>query len=51
MPTFHAIVAMSENRTIALNGKIPWRLPEDFRWFKYKDQDARRHSHHGSQDP
>ena len=21
---------------IAREGKIPWRLPEDFRWFKYK---------------
>jgi dihydrofolate reductase len=27
---------MSENRVIARDGKIPWRLPEDFRWFKYK---------------
>jgi dihydrofolate reductase len=36
MPTFHAIVAMSENRVIGDHGKIPWRLPEDFRWFKHK---------------
>ena len=32
----HAIAAMSENRVIAHHGKIPWRLPEDFRWFKHK---------------
>jgi dihydrofolate reductase len=29
-----AIVAMSRNRAIGLNGKIPWHLPEDLRWFK-----------------
>ena len=33
---FHAIAAMSENRVIGDHGKIPWHLPEDFRWFKYK---------------
>lgn len=31
---FKAIVAMAENRTIGLQGKIPWHLPEDFKWFK-----------------
>jgi dihydrofolate reductase len=36
MPTFHAIAAMSENRVIGNQGKIPWHLPEDFRWFKHK---------------
>ena len=36
MPLFHAIAAMSENRVIGNQGKIPWRLPEDFRWFKHK---------------
>jgi len=25
---------MSENRVIGCNGKIPWHLPEDFKWFK-----------------
>src|SRR5438874_6126125 len=25
---------MSENRVIGANGKIPWHLPEDFKWFK-----------------
>src|SRR5277367_2048684 len=36
MPVFHAIAAMSENRVIGNQGKIPWHLPEDFRWFKHK---------------
>src|SRR5580698_9103243 len=36
MPLFHAIAAMSENRVIGDRGKIPWHLPEDFRWFKHK---------------
>ena len=25
---------MSENRVIGQGNKIPWRLPEDFKWFK-----------------
>ena len=36
MPTFHAIAAMSENRAIGYQGKIPWHLAEDFQWFKHK---------------
>jgi dihydrofolate reductase len=36
MPTYHAIAAMSENRVIGNQGKIPWHIPEDFRWFKHK---------------
>jgi dihydrofolate reductase len=36
MPVFHAIAAMSENRVIGDRGKIPWRLKDDFRWFKHK---------------
>lgn len=36
MPLFHAIAAMSENRVIGDHGKIPWHIPEDFRWFKHK---------------
>jgi dihydrofolate reductase len=36
MPTFYAIAAMSENRVIGNQGKIPWQLPEDFSWFKHK---------------
>ncbi len=29
-----AIAAMSENRVIGNQGKIPWHLPEDFKWVK-----------------
>jgi dihydrofolate reductase len=36
MPIFHAIAAISENRVIGNKGKIPWHIPEDFRWFKHK---------------
>jgi dihydrofolate reductase len=36
MMPFKAIAAMSLNRVIGANGRIPWRLPEDFRWFKEK---------------
>jgi dihydrofolate reductase len=31
---FKAIVAMSINRVIGAGGRIPWHLPEDFKWFK-----------------
>jgi dihydrofolate reductase len=31
---FKAIAAMSQNRVIGQGGKIPWHLPEDFKWFK-----------------
>ncbi len=34
MKRFKAIAAMSENRVIGRGGKIPWHLPEDFKWFK-----------------
>ena len=34
MKHFKAIVAMSQNRVIGAGGKIPWHLPEDFKWFK-----------------
>ncbi len=36
MPILHAIAAMSENRVIGNQGKIPWHISEDFRWFKHK---------------
>ncbi|NOX99556.1 MAG: dihydrofolate reductase [Verrucomicrobia bacterium] len=29
-----AIAAMASNRVIGKDGKLPWHLPEDFRWFK-----------------
>ena len=34
MRGFKAIAAMSENRVIGCRNRIPWHLPEDFRWFK-----------------
>jgi dihydrofolate reductase len=34
MKPFKAIAAMSENRVIGCGGKIPWHLPEDFRFFR-----------------
>jgi len=34
MKRFKAIAAMSLNRVIGAANKIPWHLPEDFKWFK-----------------
>lgn len=34
MKQFKAIAAMSLNRVIGAGNKIPWHLPEDFKWFK-----------------
>ena len=31
---FIAVAAMSRNRVIGQADKIPWHLPEDFKWFK-----------------
>jgi len=31
---FKAIAAMSLNRVIGKGNRIPWHLPEDFKWFK-----------------
>ena len=31
---FKAIVAMSLNRAIGKDNKLPWHVPEDLRWFK-----------------
>ena len=31
---FKAIAAMSLNRIIGAGNRIPWHLPDDFRWFK-----------------
>src|SRR5687767_3752061 len=36
MKRFKAIAAMSENRVIGNGNKIPWHIPEDFKWFKEK---------------
>ena len=34
MKHYQAIAAMSLNRVIGHGSRIPWHLPEDFRWFK-----------------
>ena len=34
MKYFKAIAAMSVNRVIGTENRIPWHLPEDFKWFK-----------------
>ena len=34
MNHFKGIAAMTTNRVIGNQGKIPWHLPEDFKWFK-----------------
>lgn len=31
---FQAIAAMALNRVIGCGNRLPWHLPEDFRWFK-----------------
>jgi dihydrofolate reductase len=31
-----AIAAMAKNRVIGANGDLPWRIPEDFKFFKDK---------------
>lgn len=31
---FIAIAAMSENGVIGAGGKIPWHIPDEFKWFK-----------------
>jgi len=36
MKPFKAIAAMSLNRVIGAGNKIPWHLPDDFKWFKKK---------------
>jgi dihydrofolate reductase len=33
MKFFKAVAAMSLNRVIGAGNKIPWHLPEDFKWF------------------
>ncbi|CAN5118124.1 dihydrofolate reductase [soil metagenome] len=33
-PRLHAIVALASNRVIGRGGRLPWRFPEDLRWFK-----------------
>jgi dihydrofolate reductase len=31
---FKAIAAMSLNRVIGIGNKLPWHIPDDFKWFK-----------------
>ena len=33
-PALRAVVAMASNRVIGRDGDLPWRLPEDLKWFK-----------------
>jgi dihydrofolate reductase len=40
MKHFKAIAAMAENRVIGAGNRIPWHLPEDFKWFKKCTQGA-----------
>ena len=35
-PRIALVVAVAENRVIGRDGKLPWRIPEDMRWFKEK---------------
>ena len=32
--SFKAVAAMAQNRAIGCNNRIPWHIPEDFKWFK-----------------
>ncbi|HEY0457009.1 MAG TPA: dihydrofolate reductase [Verrucomicrobiae bacterium] len=34
MKHFKAVAAMAQNRVIGQGNRIPWHLPEDFKWFK-----------------
>ncbi len=34
MPPLHLFVAAAENRVIGRNGRLPWRIPEDFAFFE-----------------
>ena len=36
MKHLKAIAAMSANRVIGREGKLPWHIPDDFKWFKKK---------------
>src|SRR4051812_22380087 len=33
-PKLFAIGAMAENRVIGVDGKMPWHIPDEFRWFR-----------------
>jgi dihydrofolate reductase len=41
MPTpFNLIVACAENRVIGRDGRLPWRIPEDWQFFRRQTADA-----------
>ena len=44
--TLSIIVAMTEDRVIGKDNRLPWRLPEDFRWFKRTTTGHHGASHH-----
>ena len=33
-PIIALVVAVAENRVIGKGGKLPWRIPDDMKWFK-----------------
>lgn len=33
-PIIAYVVAMAKNRVIGVNGRIPWHLPDDMKWFR-----------------
>jgi dihydrofolate reductase len=37
-----AIAAMDINRGMGFRGKLPWRLPADFKWFKQKTLETKK---------
>ena len=41
MKSLNLIVACAENRVIGRNGHLPWRIPEDWKFFK--SQTAAKH--------
>ncbi|MDX2109021.1 MAG: dihydrofolate reductase [Verrucomicrobiota bacterium] len=34
LPQWKAIAAMARNRVIGQNGRIPWNIPEELKWFR-----------------
>ena len=37
-PVVALIVAVAENGVIGRDGKLPWRIPEDMKWFKARTE-------------
>tara|TARA_B110000008_G_scaffold279918_1_gene329621 strand:+ start:9292 stop:9780 length:489 start_codon:yes stop_codon:yes gene_type:complete len=38
--TVYAILAISENNFIGVDGQLPWRLPTDLKWFKMNTNES-----------